>query len=71
MRKMALSWASVLVAFRQGHREGDRGDNDPGSIEFRWPMGFRGPIRGAMDFRGPMEMTLTNQFVEHRRSSFF
>ena len=24
-----------------------------------------------MEFRGPMEMTLTNQFVEHRRPFFF
>ena len=44
----------------------------PGPIEFRGPMGIRGPIRGPMHFRGHMEMTLTNQFVEHRRSfSFF
>ena len=26
---------------------------------------------GPMEFRGPMEMTLTNQFVEHRRPLFF
>ena len=44
---MALPWASALVAFRQGHREG----------------GKMAP--------GPMEMTLTNQFVKHRRSFFF
>ena len=30
-------------------------------------MGFEGPL----NFRGPMEMTLTNQFVEHRRPFFF
>ena len=41
------------------------------------PMEFRRPIRGPMgfegrlDFRGPMEVTLTNQFVEHRRPFFF
>ena len=66
---MALPLASVLVAFRQGHREGGQGwTMTPGPIEFRGPMGFRGP----MDFTGPMEMTLTNQFVEHRGSfSFF
>ena len=38
----------------------------PGPIEFRrpirGPMGFKGPL----DFRGRMEMTLTNQFVEYR-----
>ena len=28
----------------------------------RGPMGFKGPL----DFRGRMEMTLTNQFVEYR-----
>ena len=32
----------------------------------RGPMGFEGPL----DFRGLMEMTLTNQFVEHRRPFF-
>ena len=26
---------------------------------------------GPMEFSGPMEMTLTNQFVEHRRRFFF
>ena len=62
---MALTWASALVACRQGHREGRSGGTmTPGPIE------FRGPIRGPMDFRGLMEMTLTNQFVEHRRSFF-
>ena len=41
------------------------------------PMEFRRPIRGPMgfeghlDFKGSMEMTLTNQFVEHRRPFFF
>ena len=29
------------------------------------PMDFKGPIRG------PIEMTLTNQFVENRRPFFF
>ena len=41
------------------------------------PMEFRRPIRGPMgfkeplDFRGRMEMTLTNQFVEYRGPFFF
>ena len=35
----------------------------PVPMEFRRPMGFK----GALDFRGRMEMTLTNQFVEYRR----
>ena len=26
---------------------------------------------GPMEFRKPMEMTLTNQFVEHQRTFFF
>ena len=30
-----------------------------------------GAIRGPMYFRGPMEMTLTNQFVEHTTPIFF
>ena len=38
----------------------------PVAMEFRrpirGPMGFKGPL----DFRGRMEMTLTNQFVEYR-----
>ena len=38
----------------------------PVPMEFRRSMGFEGPL----NFRGPMEMTLTNQFVEHR-SPFF
>ena len=33
----------------------------------RGPMGFKGPL----DFRGRMEMTLTNQFVEYRGPFFF
>ena len=36
-------------------------------IEFKGPMGFKGPTRGLMDFRGAMEMTLTNELVENRR----
>ena len=35
------------------------------------PMEFRGPSRGPMGFIGPIEMTLTNQFVEDRRPFFF
>ena len=41
------------------------------------PMEFRRPIRepkgfeGLLDFKGSMEMTLTNQFVEHRRLFFW
>ena len=38
-----------------------------GPLDLRGPMGFEGPL----DLRGPMEMTLTNQFVEHRRPFFF
>ena len=40
------------------------------------PMEFRRPLRGPMgfkeplDFRGRMEMTLTNQFVEYRGPFF-
>ena len=34
------------------------------------PEAIREPIKGRMDFRGPMEMTLTNQFVEHRTPFF-
>ena len=63
---MALTWASALVACRQGHREGGSGGTmTPG------PMELRGPIRWPMDFRGLMEMTLKNWFVEHLRSFFF
>ena len=38
----------------------------PVPMEFRRPI--RGPMgfKGALDFRGRMEMTLTNQFVEYR-----
>ena len=42
-------------------RGGQRGTMSPELIEFRGPMGFR----------GPMEMTLTNRFVEHRSPPFF
>ena len=38
--KMPLLWASALVAFRQGHREG--GTMTPGPMEFKGPMSFRG-----------------------------
>ena len=39
----------------------------PVPMEFRRPMGFE----EALDFRGRMEMTLTNQFVEYREPFFF
>ena len=42
----------------------------PVPMEFRrpirGPMGFKGPL----DFRGRMEITLTNQFVEYRGPFF-
>ena len=58
---MALPWASALVAFRHGHRKGGAGDTmTPGSMD----------SRGPMSFKGLMEMTLTSQFVEHRRPFF-
>ena len=63
--KMALPRAFALVAFRQGHRKWGRGDNDSGAHQ-----GAHG-LQGSMDFRWPMEMTLTNQFVEHRRPFLF
>ena len=63
--KNGSSWASALVACRQGHREGGLGRQWPRGL---WSLG--GPLEGPIDFRGLMEMTLTNQFVEHRRSFF-
>ena len=41
----------------------------PVPMEFRRPI--RGPIKGPLDFRGRMEMTLTNQFVEYRGPFFW
>ena len=68
MRKNGSSWAFALVAFMQGHREGKQGETMTlVPMEFRRPMGFE----GLLDFKGPMEMTLTNQFVEHRRPFFW
>ena len=34
------------------------------------PVGFKGPSRGLMGFRGPIEMTLRYQYVEDRRPFF-
>ena len=46
-------------------RGGAGGTMTSGPMEFRGPTGFRGSIRG------PMEMTLTNQFVELQWPFFY
>ena len=55
-----------IFAFTQSIQNwGQGGTMTPG------PMGFRGPIRRPRGFIKPIEITLTNQFVEDRRPFFF
>ena len=54
-------------ASRASERGGQKGTLTPGPMEFRGPMGLRGPIREPNGHLGPIKMTLTNQFVEDRR----
>ena len=45
-------------------KRGAWGTMTMGLMEFRGLMGLRGPIRWPNGFIGPIEMTLTNQFVK-------
>ena len=58
----------TIICFRSRvYERGGRGDHDPGAHEgpIMGPVGFRGPSRG------PIEMTLRNQYVEDRRLFFW
>ena len=69
---MRISFIGHRCKTRAYERGRQGGTMTPGTMDFGRLVGFGGPIIGPVGFRGPIEMTLRNQYVDDRRPfSFF